>query len=297
MVPQANNRSARGNYWTEASAVQRYRDARPYFHTEVMALIRERLGLAEGGRLDQGVDIGCGTGQSTVALLELAQRAVGVDSSEQMLKHAERRDRIEYRTGSAEQIPVEDDSADILTASLAVHWFDLPAFLSEAARVLRPGGWLVAYGNGFSGQMLGNPEFLEWIRGVYNVKYPTPPRPHYDPSVDAFEASEFELLWPDEGGGSSTGSGRQASSDSGQTGAERKHPAQPYENEVTFSSEQLVAYLMTQSNVIAKVEQGTEGIEDVRSWLDQQVKPFFSRPEEIFLLRGTITYARLRSAD
>jgi hypothetical protein len=41
-----------------------------------------------------------------------------------------------------------------------------------------------------------------------------------------------------------------------------------YANEVSFSVEELVAYLMTQSNVIAAVESGAESLESVRTWLE-----------------------------
>ncbi len=243
-----------------------------------MQMIRERIRLEPGAKLTLGVDVGCGTGQSTVALLDVAESVVGVDSAEQMLAHAEQRAGVEYRQGSAESIPVEDGSADIVTASLAVHWFDLPKFLAEVARALQPGSWMVSYGNGFSGRMIGNAKFLEWITDVYNVRYPAPPRQGYDPDMDAFEDAGFELL-----------------NDGNSYGKDGSHPSEPYENEVTFSQDQLVAYLMTQSNIVAKVEQGTEQADDVKAWLEDQVKPFFSQSEETFLFRGNVTYARLNA--
>ncbi|WP_211263129.1 methyltransferase domain-containing protein [Thioalkalivibrio nitratireducens] len=37
---------------------------------------------------------------------------------------------------------------DLITVGQALHWFDFPAFYAEAARVLRPGGVLAAWGYG-----------------------------------------------------------------------------------------------------------------------------------------------------
>lgn len=276
--------STKGDFWTEASAARRYREARPYFHPVVMRLIRERLGLESGEKLDRGIDVGCGTGQSTVALLELVNAATGIDSSEQMLAHAERRDGVEYLVGAAEALPVPDSCASIVTASLAIHWFNLPVFLAEAARVLRPGGWFVTYSNGFRARMIGNPDFNHWCVDEYLSRYPSPPRPTQDPPEEAFAASRFELA----------GSGRQTTNSNHRRSQEEDPRSQKYTNEITFTPEQLVAYLMTQSNVVAKVEQGDESAVEVAEWLSEQVRPYFTHPSESFLFGGAITYARLK---
>ena len=45
-----------------------------------------------------------------------------------------------YRASPAEQCPIEDGSAQIVNASVAAHWFDLPAFFKEADRILCSNG-------------------------------------------------------------------------------------------------------------------------------------------------------------
>lgn len=50
------------------------------------------------------------------------------------------------RNGSAEKLEEADNSVDLVTVGMAVHWFDLERFSIEVGRVLRPNGVLALYG-------------------------------------------------------------------------------------------------------------------------------------------------------
>ena len=63
-----------------------------------------------------------------------------------------------------------------------------------------------------------------------------------------------------------------------------------YTNDVTFSGESLARYLMTQSNVIAAVEQGVESRAHVYAWLINELKPLFIGEIGTFLFGGEIWY-------
>ena len=54
---------------------------------------------------------------------------------------------IETLEGTAESIPLPDNSADAVTVGQAFHWFDGELALAEAHRVLRPGGALALLWN------------------------------------------------------------------------------------------------------------------------------------------------------
>src|SRR4051794_4488300 len=98
------------------------------------------------------IDIGCGTGRFLDSIKQVWPRlpALGLDLSEAYIRHAQghlrRWSRIRLVVGNAEAIPLADDSCDAVTSIFMLH--ELPPevrrnVLSEAARVLKPGGRLV----------------------------------------------------------------------------------------------------------------------------------------------------------
>ncbi len=85
------------------------------------------------------VDVAAGTGDLCRQLEASGLRAVGVDLSEGMLRHAATDAPLVL--ADALRLPFPDGSADGLTCGFALRNFvDLGRFLVEAARVLRPGG-------------------------------------------------------------------------------------------------------------------------------------------------------------
>lgn len=92
------------------------------------------------------LDLGSGTGHFTRALAERfgAAEGLALDIAEGMLRHARPQGGAAYFVaGDAEALPLQDASVDLLFSSLALQWCgDFPRVLSEAQRVLRPGGVL-----------------------------------------------------------------------------------------------------------------------------------------------------------
>jgi ubiquinone/menaquinone biosynthesis C-methylase UbiE len=247
------------NYFSPKSAAQRYAKGRPYFHPLIVKRIREFLPIKE--RLFSALDVGCGTGLSTIALKEIAQNITGVDASEEMIALAPEEDGVRYFVAAAENLPFEQNEFDLLTVSQVFHWLDPSGFLEEANRVLRPNGWLIAYDNYFSGQMIENAEFHGWFK-EYLARYPVPPRGEISFTPENTDPYGFHLL------------------------KEERH-----ENKIRFSLAALIDYLVTQSNVIALVEGGRENIEEARSWLTRVIEPMFGRGgEREFLFNAPISY-------
>ena len=125
------------------------RIGRRYNHTrraDPYLLERMRLHLQpENGR--QYLDVGCGTGNYTIALAQAGGVFTGLDPSGTMLETARRRSgSIQWVLGRAEQLPFPPESFDGALASLTTHhWADMEKGLAEIYRVLKPGGRLVVF--------------------------------------------------------------------------------------------------------------------------------------------------------
>ncbi|WP_028633654.1 malonyl-ACP O-methyltransferase BioC [Pseudomonas parafulva] len=93
------------------------------------------------------LDLGSGTGHFSRALAQryVAAGGVAVDIAEGMLRHAREAHggALYHVAGDAERLPLSDGCVDLVFSSLAVQWCSqFASVLSEAQRVLRPGGVL-----------------------------------------------------------------------------------------------------------------------------------------------------------
>lgn len=253
------------NYFEPKSAAQRYAKGRPYFHAEVIQRIRERLTLDQP--VPWAVDVGCGTGLSSVPLRQLARHVLGVDVSREMVALAPAQAGTAYLVARAERLPLGTATIDLMTLSSAFHWLERGSFFVDAWRVLRPNAWLIIYDHYFAGQMVENPAFQAWNWNVLLAQYPTPPR-----APSAFDSEELER--------------------------EGFHlvAQEQFQNSIRFTAGGLVNYLLTQTNVIAAIEGGRQSIGDARRWLTDGVTPFFqSRREATFLFQGPLWCLRRSS--
>ena len=99
------------------------------------------------------VDIGSGSGRSTIPLARYAKKVIGVEPEKAMRDEAEKNtvevglENIQYVDGRAEDIPLADDSVDIALALTAVMYPPeevVPVFIKEARRVVKLGGVIVS---------------------------------------------------------------------------------------------------------------------------------------------------------
>jgi ArsR family transcriptional regulator len=93
-------------------------------------------------------DLGCGTGLTIASLAPWVKRVIGVDASDEMLAAAATRvgglPNVELRRGTLEALPIDEGALDAAAMMLVLHHVPAPAaVLTEAARVLRPGGRLL----------------------------------------------------------------------------------------------------------------------------------------------------------
>lgn len=105
------------------------------------------------------LDVGCGTGALTSAVLDLANPSsiVGIDPSAAFIAAARSSiddDRATFEIADAQAIPLEDQSIDRLVSGLCLNFVPEPATaLAEMARVTRPGGAVAVYVWDYAGGM------------------------------------------------------------------------------------------------------------------------------------------------
>jgi|SRR5215207_5827073 len=92
------------SYFESRNSAERYARSRPYFHLLVIKKIGDFLKLHEP--VPWALDVACGTGQSPLALKEVASQVVGTDTSREMLDRAPREPGVQYVEASAEDLPL-----------------------------------------------------------------------------------------------------------------------------------------------------------------------------------------------
>ncbi|PSB29417.1 class I SAM-dependent methyltransferase [Stenomitos frigidus] len=167
------------------------------------ALVRQGLLDAIQSKPRRILDLGCGTGSTTLLLKQQFPDAevIGLDLSPYMLVVAEHKAKqanldIQWRHGNAEQTGFPDASFDLVTASLLFH--ETPptasqAILQESYRLLTVGGGVAI--------LDGNQKMLrqtEWLTQIFEEPYI---QAYAGGSVDAwmgaarFEAVHTQELW------------------------------------------------------------------------------------------------------
>ena len=94
------------------------------------------------------LDLGCGTGRHTLALVERGARVVALDQSPEMLARARRKLAGQpvawVRQALPAPLPLPDEAFGLVVMGLvAEHIADLAALMAEAARVVAPGGRVI----------------------------------------------------------------------------------------------------------------------------------------------------------
>jgi ubiquinone/menaquinone biosynthesis C-methylase UbiE len=96
----------------------------------------------------RGLDVGCGEGHNTRLLAQRGARMEAIDLAERMIAHAQTEEQarplgIVYRAADAMALPHPAATFDFVTAFMSLMDVpDPPRAIQEAARVLKPGGFL-----------------------------------------------------------------------------------------------------------------------------------------------------------
>jgi trans-aconitate methyltransferase len=151
------------------------------------------------------VDVGCGTGVLTSAILDRSdpESIVGVDPSDGFLEHARASvsdPRASFRAGTAAETGLADAEVDVAVAGLVLNFVpDVLAALTEVRRVVRSGGIVGAY-------IWDYAEGMQFMRAFWDaaITLDAAAREHDEgtrfpiagpnPLADAFTAARFESV-------------------------------------------------------------------------------------------------------
>jgi SAM-dependent methyltransferase len=175
-----------GSFGAQAAA---YAEHRPDYPTAALRWALDTVSPAPKTVLD----LAAGTGKLTAGLVELGLDVTAVEPDPGMLAELSRiLPSVTALEGHAERIPLPDASVDAVFVGQAFHWFDVDKALAEIARVLRPGGVLLALWN-------RDDESVPWVAG-FKALTQTPASASWtrresgmpeSPEFTPFEASDF----------------------------------------------------------------------------------------------------------
>ena len=116
---------------------------------EVLSRLLERLGDEQ--KLDpklqpkQLLDLGCGTGWASPALLQLFPdvEITAIDFAPNMLAQVVSHKQVKTVVSDAHKLPIDDASVDIVFANMLLHWCNEGDVFTECLRILKPDGLLI----------------------------------------------------------------------------------------------------------------------------------------------------------
>lgn len=154
------------------AAAAAYERGRPSYPPEAIDWL-----LPTGAR--EVLDLGAGTGKLTTRLVERGLDVVAVDPIPDMLEVL-RASLPDTRAllGTAEDIPLPDNSVDAVLVAQAWHWVDPGRAIPEVSRVLRPGGRLGLVWN-------TRDERLGWVRELGEIIGSDGERDRFDVDLSA----------------------------------------------------------------------------------------------------------------
>jgi ubiquinone/menaquinone biosynthesis C-methylase UbiE len=100
------------------------------------------------------LEVGCGDGRVSGMLAPLARSLVAIDPNEERVRKAQMSvPGVDFRMGSGEKLEFFDESFDIVAFTFSLHHQNAAEAMSEARRVLRPGGQVIITEPAIEGDM------------------------------------------------------------------------------------------------------------------------------------------------
>ncbi|MDR3542969.1 MAG: class I SAM-dependent methyltransferase [Desulfosporosinus sp.] len=122
-----------------------YDKARPRCPEKVKEILLNYLGHTPS----LVVDMGCGTGLSTILWSDVSSKVIGIEPSTDMLKIAKNNssilDNVTFISTFSDKTGLDNSCADVITCSQSFHWMNPEATIDEVSRILKKGGVFAVY--------------------------------------------------------------------------------------------------------------------------------------------------------
>jgi SAM-dependent methyltransferase len=172
------HKSAASGYQSAANAYER---GRPDYAPELLDWLRDDLLIS---RQSHCVDLGAGTGKFTARLTQLSQNITAIEPVAAMReKLLVRLPSAKALNGTAEKIPLPDQSIDALLVAQAFHWFATAQSVAGINRVLKPGGRLGLVWN-------VRDENVDWVAEITKIITP------YEGDAPRYYKGDWKKVFP-----------------------------------------------------------------------------------------------------
>jgi SAM-dependent methyltransferase len=227
--------SAKQQFFSTDDCAARYNRYRPMVHSIVLHWLGKYYPTI---RFKRVVDVACGTGDSAIPLLEIADELYCVDKSPPMLNFAKTKGLSTYHLDYCDLSSL--GKFDLLSTCMGFHWFDPVQAIASYKSASNNGAIWLIYNFHFIGLEL-NQDFNTWLKSIYKTKFPSPSR---NKAFRNILNSDNQLI---------------------PVGSEKGSIP------IQFSLEELVGYLMTQSNVESAVQRG-ENLMNIEGFLTEELE-------------------------
>lgn len=227
---------------------------RPSVHAEFV----RSAGLSQ--QADRALDVGCGAGLSTAALVPLARQVVGLEPVAAMLAHRRTvAPRARFVIAEAERLPFADASFDLVAAAGSLNYADLPSAFAEVARVLTRDGTFLLYDFSPPRRSVSDGDLERWFAS-FERRFPWPP------GWEPVDVRELPL------GGYGLRLLRYAD----------------VEARLTMTFDAYLRYMLSETNVEYAIARGAGSAEQVRDWCRETLKAVFSGDEVTAVIPGYV---------
>lgn len=153
------------------------------FRPSLHLLILKRC-LEKGALFSLGLDVGCGTGQSSVALTNFCRKVIAIEPSKEMLQKTIKHPSITYSYYNKKQFNFSDDHFDIITFAGSLYYAKSQILLDEVVRVTKRYSKIIIYDFELS---------MDVILEKLNLGSASKQKPSYDHEVNFDELNEVHI--------------------------------------------------------------------------------------------------------